>query len=240
MINKKVKGKDTEVQDGWKGHIMPFELVQCTYLNDELQALKQQENRIAEIASELEALLESFSEEDKAQDTVNDNGDKFVNAAVSKAAKQLIAEAKKGAALDGASFDKESYEAKIIQADALTSEDKALKKTVKQNADALHLQTKTTIESLSDEQVNHLLECKWISPLLDELSQLPTNLIHTLTSQVQTLADKYATTYADVARDIKHTEHTLAGLMDELTGNEFDLQGLAELKAFLQDDEVGQ
>ncbi|MDQ6962654.1 MAG: hypothetical protein Q9M28_09035, partial [Mariprofundaceae bacterium] len=70
-------------------------------------------------------------------------------------------------------------------------------------------------------------------PLLGELSQLPTNLIHQLTSQVQKLADKYATTYADVASDIKNTELALAGLIDELTGNEFDQQGLTELKAFL-------
>jgi len=47
------------------------------------------------------------------------------------------------------------------------------------------------------------------------------------------LADKYATTYADVDSEIKNTEQALAGLIDELTGNEFDQQGLAELKSFL-------
>ncbi|MFW1678540.1 type I restriction-modification system subunit M [Pontibacter sp. JAM-7] len=242
MVNKKVKGKDTEVQDGWKGHIMPFDLVQQTYLHNELNALTQQENRITEIASELEALLESFSEEDKAQDTVNEAGDKFINAALSKAAKALKAESKQGtrsssSPFDAANLDNMSYEAKIMAADALIDEDKALKKTVKADAEALHLLTKTTIEGLSDEQVNHLLECKWITPLLDELSQLPTNLIHGLTSQVQKLAVKYATTYADVDKDIHNTEQELAGLIDELTGNEFDMQGLAELKSFLGNGE---
>jgi len=235
MVSKKVKGKDTEVQDGWKGHIMPFVLVQNTYLNEELQALKQQENRLAEIGSELEALLDSLTEEDKSQDTVNDNGDKFVNAAVSKAAKQLHAAVKQNGA-----FENESYEIKIIQANALINEEKALKKSVKADAEALHLKTKTTIESLSDEQVNNLLELKWITPLLGELSQLPTNLIHQLTNQVQKLADKYAETYGDVANEIKSTEQELAGLIDELTGNEFDMQGLAELKAFLQSDEASE
>jgi type I restriction enzyme M protein len=223
MVIKKVKGIDAEVQDGWGGHILPFNLVQTTYLGAELQALQQQENRLAEIAAELEALLDSFSEEEKALDTVNENGDGFVNAAVAKEAKQL----------KGSSFDSESYEAKIIQVDALIVEEKALKKTVKAAADALHLQTKATIESLSDEQVNTLLQLKWISPLLGELNQMPGQLINQLTRQVQVLADKYATTYADVAKEIKNTEHALADLIDELSGNEFDLQGLAELKAFL-------
>lgn len=229
MVIKKVKGTDTEVQDGWKGHIMPFELVQTTYLNDELQALKQQEIRLVEISAELESILDSLSEEEKELDTIKENKDSFVNAAVAKEAKQLKAEQKKTE-----TFDAESYQAKIIKVDALITEEKALKKSVKADAEALHLKTKTTIENLEDEHVNNLLELKWITPLLGELSQLPTNLIHQLTSQVQKLADKYATTYADVASDIKKSEQALAGLIDELTGNEFDQQGLTELKMFLQ------
>jgi type I restriction enzyme M protein len=227
-VNKKVKGKDTEVQEGWKGHIMPFDLVQSIYLNAELQALKQQENRLAEISAEFESILDSLSEEEKESDSVKESKDGFVTTAVAKEAKEFKAEEKQNGA-----FDDESYQAKILQVDALIIEEKALKKAVKENVEALHLQTKTTIENLTDEQVNTLLELKWISPLLGELSQLPTNLIHQLTSQVQKLADKYATTYADVAKQINNTEQALAGLIDELTGNEFEMQGLAELKSFL-------
>ena len=229
MVNKKVKGKETEVQEGWKGHILPFDLVQTTYLPNELKALQQQENRLAEISAEVEAILDTFSEEEKERDTIKESKDGFVNAAVGKAAKQLKADVKQSGA-----FDAESYESKIIQVDTLITEERALKKSIKADAEALHLKTKTTIENLSENQVNTLLELKWITPLLGELSQLPTHLIHQLTNQVQKLADKYATTYADVTGDIKTTEQTLAGLINELAGNEFDQQGLAELKALLQ------
>jgi len=234
IVIKKVKGKDTEVQDGWVGHIMPFDLVQASYLSDELQTLKQQESRLAEIGSELEVILDSFSEEEKEADIVKENGDGFVNAIVSKEAKQLKIDIKKNGA-----FEAESYEGKILKVDALITEEKAFKKSIKTDTDALHLQTKITIENLSDEQVNTLLELKWIRPFLDELSQLPDSFINQLTSQVQILADKYATTYAGVANDIKDTELVLAGLIDELTGNEFDQQGLAEFKSLLQGKEVG-
>ena len=64
--------------------------------------------------------------------------------------------------------------------------------------------------------------------------QLPTVLIQTLTTLTQALADKYATTYADVANEIVNTEGELACMIDELTGNPFDMQGLAEFKAFLK------
>lgn len=237
MVIKKVKKIDTEVQEGWKGHIMPFKLIQTTYLNTELQALKKQENRLTEISSEVETILESFKEDDKDQGTVNDNGDSFVNAEVAKAAKKFTSEFKKEKktfpAFDATNLDNASYEAKIIQVDVLINEEKALKKSIKADSEALHLLTKTTIETLNNEQINTLLEAKWIAPLLSELSQLPSNLIHQLTNQVQKLADKYATTYSEVAKDIKHSEKVLADLIDELSGNEFDMQGLAELKTFL-------
>lgn len=230
IVVKKVKGKDTEVQDGWKGHIMPFDLVQQTYLSDDLAALAKQENRLVEIVSLLEEILESLSEEDKEQDTVKESKDGFANAEVAKAAKAFLKEQKDSKV----KFEKESYEAKIIETNKLIDEDKALKKAVKDAQIALHLKTKTTIEGLTDEQVNELLHLKWIMPLSLELAAMPSAVITQLTNKVQALADKYAVTYSQVANEIKTTEQELADMMGELTGNEFDLQGLAELTSLLK------
>ncbi|MFH4633363.1 type I restriction-modification system subunit M [Vibrio alginolyticus] len=236
IVVKKVKGKDTEVQDGWKGHIMPFDLVQQTYLSDDLAALAKQENRLVEIASSLEEILESLSEEDKEQDTVKESKDGFANAEVAKAAKAFLKEQKETKTKFSADSPEpeESYKAKIIKANKLIDEEKALKKAVKEAQVALHLKTKTTIEGLSDEQVNELLHLKWIAPLSQELAAMPSVVISDLTNQVQSLADKYAVTYSQVANEIKTTEQELADMMGELTGNEFDQQGLAELTSLLK------
>ncbi|MEG0215617.1 MAG: type I restriction-modification system subunit M, partial [Hungatella sp.] len=43
MVLKKKAGKDHEVQEGWKGHVIPFDLVQKTLLPDEFAALKSRE-----------------------------------------------------------------------------------------------------------------------------------------------------------------------------------------------------
>lgn len=236
IVVKKVKGKDTEVQDGWKGHIMPFDLVQQTYLSDDLAALAKQENRLVEIASSLEEILESLSEEDKEQDTVKESKDGFANAEVAKAAKAFLTEQKETKTEFSADSPEpeESYKAKIIKANKLIDEEKVLKKAAKEAQIALHLKTKTTIEELTDEQVNELLNLKWIAPLSLELAAMPSAVITQLTSKVQALADKYAVTYSQVANEIKTTEIELADMMGELTGNEFDLQGLAELTNLLK------
>ncbi|EHG7593121.1 type I restriction-modification system subunit M [Shewanella sp. FeAMO] len=230
IVIKKVKGKDTEVQDGYKGHILPFDLVQQTYLSDDLAALAKQENRLVEIGSLLEEILESLSEEDKEQDTVKESKDGFANAEVAKAAKAFLKEQKDSKV----KFEKESYEAKIIAANKLIDEEKALKKAVKEAQIALHLKTKTTIEGLTDQQVNELLHLKWIAPLSLELAAMPNAVISQLTSQVQALAEKYAVTYSQVANEIKTTEIELAEMMSVLTGNEFDMQGLSELTNLLK------
>jgi len=226
---KKKDGKEHEVQEGWIGHIMPFELVQYTYLKVELQRLKKKENRLVEITTEYDEILDSLTEEEKESDSVNEANNGFVNAVVTKEARQIKADLKKNAVLPD-----DSYEAKIVKVAELLTEEKELKAQVKTEAAILHLLTKKTIETLSDQQVYELLELKWISPLVTSLNQLPRRLINELTSKVQALAEKYAVTYSHLTEEIHETETVLASLIDELAGNEFDMKGLSEFKSLLK------
>lgn len=229
MVTRKKDGVEQEVQDGWTGRIMPFLLVQETYLKDELNSLRAKENRVAEIATELEELVENLSEEDKETDIVNEAQSAFVNAEIIKQAKQIKADQKKGLAIE-----KDSLEEIILKVEQLIAEDKTLKAQIKVEAAVLHLKTKETIENLTDEQVFELLELKWIVPVVSSLNNLPETIISSLTTKVQTLADKYAITYSDIAKEIKEAESTLSTLIGELEGNEFDMKGLNELKTLLK------
>lgn len=228
MVIKKVKGKDQEVQEGWVGRIMPFELVQETYLKNELKQIKEKEQRLFEITSGIEELFDSFSEEEKEGDTVNEAKDSFVNAAVGKEAKLLKVEVKKNGP-----FEEDTYEAKILKVDKLIDEQKKLNSQVKAETAKLHAKTKKTIEELTDEQVYELLELKWITPLINSLNNLPNGVLQQLVDKVQALAEKYATTFADVMNEIDKTKSSLALQIDELTGNEFDMKGLSEFKVLL-------
>ena len=70
--------KEAEVQDGWVGHILPFELVQAVKLPQELANLKAKESRLEEIAAELQSILDDLSEEEKSGPYVNDDNDAFI------------------------------------------------------------------------------------------------------------------------------------------------------------------
>jgi type I restriction enzyme M protein len=228
MVFKKVKGKEQEVQEGWMGRVIPFDLVQETLLAADLQELKDKENRLTEIASEIDELFDSLSEEDKEADTVNEAKDNFVSSAVSKEAKQLTVEVKKNG-----NFDEDSYEAVIIKVDNLLAEQKRLNREVKTKSAEFHNKTKETIEGLTDEQVDELLELKWITPLIDSLNNLPKSSLQQLVDKVQLLAEKYSTTFADITGEIQEVSESLAAQIDELTGSEFDMKGLDEFRALL-------
>jgi len=229
MVIKKKDGKDHEVQDGWIGRVIPFTLVQQTLLKSEYHQLQELDKRITVIGTKMEEQLEAFGEEEKDSDSFNEDKDSFAATELAKEAKQLRADRKKGE-----TFAADSYEARILKADELLKSDKELKKQRNVFAANLHLKTKTTIENLSDQQVYDLLELKWIRPLVNALHQQPQTEISTLSAKVVALSEKYVTTYKEVVEQIKTTEQSLSALVDELTGSEFDMQGLAEFQLLLK------
>lgn len=219
MILKKKDGKDIEVQDGYIGHVIPFELIQSVYLSDKTAALHEKENRLTEIASEYEELLDSLDEEAKNGDFVNDDKTAFVAAEVKKA-------------LKAKELEPEILEV-LKKFDNLNSEEKTLKTAIKKESAALHMKTKETIENLTDEQARELLKNKWIDKLTEQLAGLPDKLVNSLAAKVQALSEKYAVTFASVEDEINQTEKELSAMIDDLTGSDFDMQGLKELQALL-------
>lgn len=218
MVIKKKDNKEQEVQEGWKGHVLTFELVQQILLAPDLAALRSKEDKLSEISAGYDDFLEQLSEEDKEK-LANDAKDAFVPAEVK-------------AALKAKELEREVLDV-LKQVDAMMAKEKMLKKQLKDAATALHIKTKETIENLSDEQALELLKQKWIIPLIRNIHDLPEIVISAFIVQLENLSKKYETTLADVETEIRQTEKELCGLLDELTGNEFDMLGLAELKKML-------
>ena len=113
------------------------------------------------------------------------------------------------------------------------NEEKALKKQVKEAEKDLHIQTKKTIEALDDAQAMQLIKLKWVTPLVEKMAGLPAAIINDFIAKLIALSKKYETTFAEVDHQISETESSLANLLGELTGNEFDMQGINELKKLL-------
>jgi len=229
MVVKKKNGNDVEVQEGWLGRIIPFDLVQETLLQEEASALKEKEERLTQVTAEQQEILDSLTEEEKEDltDVLNDDNTAFLTSPLNKVAKELL----KGH--DAADYAEDSPEGKLLTVMSLLDEEKDLKKVIKTDSAKLHLLTKETIENLVDEQVYSLLELKWITPLMVELQQMPEVILDKLAAKVQALADKYSVTFSDVEDKIEETEATLSSMIEQLTGSDVDIKGLTELKTLL-------
>lgn len=219
MVVKKKDNKEVEVQEGWKGHVIPFEIAQEKYFSKEVEAIKAKEERVAEILGEFDELLDQLSEEDKEAAFVNDDKTAFVSKEVTKAIKANTVE-------------KETL-AILKKVEALVKEKSATDKKIKKDSNELHLSTKGKIETLTDDEVRELLKTKWISPILQRLESLSENVVSNFVAKLEALAKKYETTFFDIETEIKDEEKAFAEMLDDLTGSESDMKGIAELKKLL-------
>ena len=216
MVEKNKK----EVQEGWQGRTIPFELAQQELLDDNLLAIKSLNNRLDAISSELDEIFESLTEEERASEITNDAEDSFNKSAFNKFLK--TADTSEG-----------TLGSKIKKANKLVTEEKQIGKQIKELTFELDNKTISIIQNLTDEQIKNLLEKKWITPLMSSIFALSDNAIENLVSSVTGLYKKYDTSLLDLENEIQSTELELCESLAQLTGNDADMQGIAELISLL-------
>lgn len=287
MVIKKKDGKETEIQDGWIGRILPFELVQSHILTADVAKINSMEERLSVISSSCSELIDSLDVEQLDSSAINDSNDAFVlkeiNAHLNSEMKYISSpeirgleeylklldqKAKKQEKLtfienhsevswqemesnkDGTygkakvtsyigklklavGFPADSFEYVLAQAKELLDEEKSLKAASKEAKRALEEKTKEVVEGLADAQCDELLAAKWIEPLQSDLLELSNVVVSDFIAKVVALNAKYATTYSDVCNQIAEEENELAAMLGQLTGNEHDMAGIAELRKLL-------
>ena len=216
MVEKNKK----EVQEGWQGRTIPFELAQQELLTDDLLAIKSLNNRLDAILSELDEIFESLTEEERASEITNDAEDSFNKSAFNKFLK--TADTSEG-----------TLGSKIKKANKLVTEEKQIGKQIKELFSELDNKTISIIQNLKDEQIKNLLEKKWITPLMASILALSNNAIENLVSSVTSLHKKYDTSLLDLENEIQSTELELCESLAQLTGSDADMRGIAELISLL-------
>ena len=86
---------------------------------------------------------------------------------------------------------------------------------------------------MSDETAIDLIKEKWITPLVRSIGSMPQTVINELIVKLAALNKKYETTFEDVEKQISETEKSLIHQIDQLTGGDFDMKGLAAFKKLL-------
>ena len=224
---KKKNGKDEEVQVGWQGHIISFNLIEENKLKNQKDLIEEDKKRLDEILSEYQEIFDSLSEDEKEEITelLNDNNDAFSFKDISKKAKELLKQSN--------SYEQETLEYKIVYTDKLSNEEKELRKKIKNEEINLEKDAKKAIENLTQEEISTLLEIKWIKPIINDIYKMIDDLINNFTKKIESLSKKYSVTLMDLEKDINSSEKEISNMIDDLTGNDFDMKGLNEFKSLL-------
>lgn len=216
MVKDK-NGVEQEVEDGLKGRIIPFDLVQKTLFQSDLDAIAALQSRVEAIDGELDAArdeLLGMEDTDKYFDAEKDNT--FIS-------KEITADSKPKADIE------DDVKAQLKTIVALWDEKKAKNAQIKKNLVALEKKTIKTIEELDMRGINQFLELKWILPITSAIEALPDAVIQKLADSITDLSEKYAVTYNDIETGIVESEQNLATLIGQLTGDEFAISGLSNL-----------
>ena len=216
MVKDK-NGVEQEVADGLKGRIIPFDLVQKTLFQSDLDAIAALQSRVEAIDGELDAArdeLLGMEDTDKYFDAEKDNA--FIT-------KEITADSKPKADVE------DDVKAQLKTIVALWDEKKAKNAQVKKDKLTLEKKTIETIEGLDMRGIKQFLELKWILPITAAIEALPDTIIQKLADSITALGEKYAVTYNDIERGIAESEQNLATLIGQLTGDEFAIKGLEAL-----------
>ena len=92
VLKQNSEGEKVEVQRGWRGHIIPFELVQRELLPEDLDAISAKEMELADVTAVFDEILESMSEEEKSGSILNDTNTAFVPKEVKTQVDEILEE----------------------------------------------------------------------------------------------------------------------------------------------------
>lgn len=90
-----------------------------------------------------------------------------------------------------------------------------------------------TVKQLTDEQVRELMRIKWVGAMADQIAQYPLDLLDEMVAEIMALQDKYAVTLGEVGEKIAASGKSVASLLDQMTGSEKDMAGIAALSALI-------
>ena len=232
MEIKKKGDKETEVQVGIKGRIIPIDLVIDEKLSNLKENLNEKENKLNDIDAQINEILDNLTEEERieAKDALTEENDAFVPKVVAQKAKEYL----KSEIMEG------SVESKIIEANNLLADQKRLRKELKDDTVEIETLAKKEIENLTTEEIFKLLDKKWISPIIQGLDKQIDDIINTFYKKTDKLSNKYKQTLKDIDEDIRKTEIELSKMIDDLTGPEYDMKGLEDFKTLINGEYNGK
>lgn len=207
--------KIVEEQKGIKGKIIPLDLVKTVFFADDFDEMSHLTAEADSKASEYTDIWENMDEDAKGA-VCKDNDESAFDAKKFKSA------------IKSGTLDVEAIESLNAIQDTITKE-KALRKKIKTIASELDEKAEKKIKLLNPDEVNNLLERKWVIPSTNAINTVGKHVFTSFLLQFNSIKQKYSNPLSELSQKIIDTDTTLKANMSELTGNDIDMTAIGLL-----------
>ena len=215
VVKKDSKTKETrEEQAGLKGKILPFDLIKKEFFAEDL-------NKIASLVSQADSKTSEYEEK-------WDSLDEDVKANLAKDEDTAFDAKKIRDSIKNKAFDSDilCILKEIIK---LIDDEKGLRKDAKKLETELEIKAKEKIPTLTFEEVNILVEKKWIDPIITGINSVGHGVITQFVTDFTALEKKYSNPLSDLSEEIEKTSSDLKASLMRLTGNDTDMAAIRML-----------
>ncbi len=189
LVTKGSGDKKHEEQDGWIGAIVPNYLIEQMFFTDELNQIKQKNEKLSEIENSIEELTDETKSE-------SDGSSNILYECLNEA----------GETLDRTKIKKQISEPNIDisdleilkKAEKLFNEKSKITKELKDNQKRLKESVQEKIPNLTNEEIEKLMYKKWFGSVADELAGLVTHALQSELEVIATLYERYKDTLDDI------------------------------------------
>ena len=216
VTRKDAKTKKTvEEQKGWKGKIIPFDIVKKAFFASDFDEMARLSADADAAASEYEDIWENMDEEAKSL--------------VSKEDDETAYDTKKfKAVIKSGQLDADAVKALEDMQDAIARE-KAVRKNVKALAAELEDKAKAKVETLTEDEVRNQLERKWIGPVVQGINNAGKGVLDQFVVDFNNMKKKYSDPLSDLSSRIEETNASLKESLKDLTGSDTDMEAVMML-----------
>ena len=210
LVTKGSGDKKREEQDGWKGRVIPNDIVAEILYADRLAEIRAQEEKLQELNGELLDWVEKAGSEDSAEgevlgDTLKEDKSAFDSKTLNAAWKEAASES-------------ERQMLKAVR-DCL----EAIKKTSKKVKE-MELSLKRDVEEryprMTEEEIDRLLWRKWFANITEEISELVREPFERELDLLETILTRYGKTVGELDAEIAEQEKEFEALAAELVVTE--------------------
>ncbi|MGI6330129.1 MAG: type I restriction-modification system subunit M [Bacilli bacterium] len=212
IIIKGTGSNKREVQEGFKGILIPNELVLKHLYNEEQNTLEENKNKLAEIDSELDELVEQAKIEDTEEyDALFDSLNKNKEGEPTNSFKKTDLQSNLKEA------EKNTIEYELLSKTIILIEERTkINKYINAKTKELKIKAEERIKKLTNEEIDKIIYDKWYGNIKNEINNLILNPIKKEIDILKTLHKRYKSTIDDIDKEISKLEEEFQNMLNEL------------------------